>query len=265
MAWAVANLIVRGLTRAHLLKSADGPTLSFLHISTEGRAEQLFMTYNGLDILIHALANEGGLINHLIENTLFIRQESVRAQTAQMLASQIAGKIPARFSTEEYIYCYADMRRHKRLFKNRTEAVQRSETEAIYTTVRPGVRIMVDKDGNYWVRRAIKDYTGEVVSAGRVSTIQNYMISHIWGNTADPYFFTGLWNIVLIPLHCAFILDKPDDHHPEIRNTKELIKAVCWELYHPNDLLGVELVHEPSKTMRAAAQTFIANNQLKFI
>ena len=223
------------------------------------------MAHNGLDILIAALAHDGGLTNHLVGNTLFIHPDKVRQQAAQMQSTRLSGKLPVRFSTEEYVYGYADGRRHKRLFKNRSEAVRCSETENIHTTVRPGIRIMVDKDGNYWVRRAIRDYTGEIVSAGRISTIRNYMISHIWGNTADPCFFTSLWNIALTPLHCSFILDKPDDHHAEILHLKELFKAICWELYHPNGLWGEPLVVEPAAEMRAEARKFIDNKLLKFI
>lgn len=223
------------------------------------------MAHDGLDILIAVLANDGGLIEHLVGNTLFVHPDKVRQQATQMRTARMSGKLPVRFSTEEYVYGYADGRRHKRLFKNRAEAVRRSETEDIYTTVRPGIRITVDKDGNYWVRRAIRDYTGETVSAGRISTIRNYMISHIWGNTADPYFFTSLWNIALTPLHCSFILDKPDEHHPEIRRVKELFKAICWELYRPNDLWGELLVAEPTAEMRDLARAFIDNNLLKFI
>ena len=223
------------------------------------------MSYNGLDILIQALANDGGLVNHLIENTLFVHPDKVRLQAARMLDEARQGKLPVRFSTEEYVYCRADGRRCKRLFGNKTEAVRQSEAGDIYTTVRLGIRVMVDKDGNYWVRRAIRDYTGETVSAGAISTIKNYMISHIWGNTADPFFFTSLWNVALIPLHCSFILDKPDDHHTEIRNTKELFKAICWELYRPNELLHTQLIAEPDERMRRTARGFIDNKLLKFI
>ncbi|MCH5334851.1 MAG: hypothetical protein J1D86_03480 [Alistipes sp.] len=223
------------------------------------------MSYNGLDILIAALSNDGGLTNHLIGNTLFVQPDKVREQAKAMLDLSKDGKLPVRFSTEEYVYCKADMRRHKRLFSNKTEAVRRSESDDIYTTVRPGIRVMVDKDGNYWVRRAIRDYTGHTVSAGAISTIKNYMISHIWANTADPYFFTSLWNIALTPLHCSFILDKPDEHHPEIRNTKELFKAICWQLYRPNELMHTRLVDEPDSQMLRTAQSFIDNKQLIFI
>ena len=223
------------------------------------------MSYNGLDILIQALANDGGLVNHLIENTLFVRPDKVREQARRMLDESRNGKLPVRFSTEEYVYCNADRRRHKRLFRNKTEAVRQSESNDVYTTVRPDIRVVVDKDGNYWVRRAIRDYTDQIVSAGAISTIRNYMISHIWGRTADPFFFTALWNIALTPLHCSFILDKPDEHHPEIRNTKELFKAICWQLYRPNELMHTRLVDEPDSQMLRTAQSFIDNKQLIFI
>lgn len=223
------------------------------------------MLYNGLDILIEALSNDGGLTNHIIENSLFIHPDKVRLQAAQILATSREGKLPVRFSTEEYVYLRPDMRRSRRLFVNRAEAVRQSESGDIFTSVRHGIRIKIDKDGNYWVRRAIRDCTGHTVSSGASSSIKNYMISHIWGKTSDPFFFTSLWNIALTPLHCSFILDKPDDHHSEIRNTKELFRAICWELYSPNSLMQRELVSEPAAEMLQMARRFADNKQLKFI
>jgi len=143
--------------------------------------------------------------------------------------------------------------------------VRISEKEDIYTTVRPGIKILIDKDGNYSVRQQIKAFTGEIVSAGRISTIRNYMISHIWGNTADPYFFSALWNLALTPMHCSFILDKPDSHHEQIKGIKELYKAICCELYRPDKLMGINFVDIPEGRYLHQARNYISNRLLNLI
>lgn len=223
------------------------------------------MKYDGLDLLIKALENNGGIISHIIENTLFFCPNVVTRQANEMLAEIHNGKLPVRFSTSVSVYVTPDGTIHKRLFSNKTEAVRICEAEDIYTTVRPGIKIRVDANGNRWVVRAIKIYAGETVSAGRTSTIKNYMISHIWGNTADPLYFTALWNMALIPMHCAFILDKPDSHHHQIKGIKELYKAICWELYRPDKLMEIDFPDAPELQYRDQAKYYIDNHLLNLI
>lgn len=223
------------------------------------------MSYDGLNVLIKALDNDGGLINHLIENTLFFQPAVVGQQARMMLEQAQNGRLPVRFATSKNTYITADGQTHSRLFANRTEAIRISESENIFTSIRPGICINVDKDGNYCVRQQIKQYTGEIVSAGKISTIRNYMISHIWGNTSDPYFFSALWNIALTPQHCSFILDKPDSHHEQIKQIKELYKAICWELYRPDKLMGIDFEDVPSKENIDKARVFIDNHTLNLI
>ena len=222
-------------------------------------------SYDGLDVLIKALNNDGGLVNHLIENTLFFRPDIVTRQAEELQKNAQSGKLPVRFATGQSVYITSDGRVHPKLFINKQDAVQRSEREDIYTSVRPSIRINVDKDGNYCVRQQIKRYTGEIVSAGKISTIKNYMISHIWGNTADPFFFSALWNLALIPMHCSFILDKPDSHHEQIKSIKELYKAICWELYRPDRLMGVEFTDIPEEQDLSQARHYIDSEILNLI
>ena len=223
------------------------------------------MPYDGLNVLIKALENDGGLESHLIENTLFFRSDIVARQAEEMLTMVHDGKLPVRFATGKSIYITDDGYTHTRLFTNRTEATHICRTDDIYTSIRPGIRIKVDKDGNHWVRHTIKAFKGELVSGGRKSTIKNYMISHIWGNTADPYFFSALWNLALTPMHCSFILDKPDSHHQQIKGIKELYKAICWELYRPDQLMEIEFPEIPERQYLEQARYYIDNCLLNFI
>ena len=72
-----------------------------------------------------------------------------------------------------------------------------------------GLPIIIDYDGNDFVRTAIHRYTGVwVCENNRVNMLRNYVISHIWPDTADPFYFSSLWNVVIIPAHCNDIMDK---------------------------------------------------------
>ena len=219
------------------------------------------MAYDGLDVLCRILKCEGGLVNHMVRSTLFFRPEQVALQAEKMLLyASRAEKLPVRFSSCKSAYKTSN--ESIRTFQNKAEAVRISESEDIYASVRPGIRIRIDRDGNHWVRNAIKEYTGEKVSTGVISTIKNYTISHIWGCTNDPLYFTALWNIALIPLHCSFVLDKQTERTLPI---KALYKAICWELYRPDLLLGINFSEIPAEEYVCQAREFIDSGMLNLI
>ena len=226
------------------------------------------ISYDGLKILIDVLENDGGLVNHLVKNTLFFHPGIVQRQAACMLAAVQRGeRLPVRFSTKDVYYADKGCKGQPLHLSNRSAAAERSKTDNIYTSVRSGVRIEIDWDGNKSVRSVIKGCTGEIVGEGARNTIRNYMISHIWGKTDNPFFFTALWNIALTPQHCSFILDKPDDKYRQISDIKGLFKAICWELYHPNELMKEKdlLKKKPDEQMLEKARCFIGQKQLTFI
>lgn len=88
------------------------------------------------------------------------------------------------------------------------------------------------------------------------------MISHIWGRTDDPFYFTALWNIALIPLHCSFVLDKQTERTFHI---KALYKAICWELYRPDLLPGIDFPEIPAEEYVCQAREFIDNGMLNLV
>ena len=93
------------------------------------------------------------------------------------------------------------------------------------------ITVELDKDGNSEVRRIIRAYTSTSVSIGKNSDLKFGKISHIWGETSNPLFFTSLWNVVIVPAYFNDILDKNDDVDVRIKNVKNLYKAICWKLY----------------------------------
>ena len=42
------------------------------------------MAYDGLEVLIKVLEKDGGLVKHLVENTLFFQPDCVKQQAAEM-------------------------------------------------------------------------------------------------------------------------------------------------------------------------------------
>ena len=102
-----------------------------------------------------------------------------------------------------------------------------------------GLPIIIDYDGNDFVRTAIHRYTGVwVCENNRVNMLRNYVISHIWPDTADPFYFSSLWNVVIIPAHCNDIMDKDPKSHHVVAAIQKLFRAICYLLYNPNKYLA---------------------------
>ncbi len=137
-----------------------------------------------------------------------------------------------------------------------------------------GLPIIIDYDGNDFVRDAIHRYTGVwVCKNNKMNMLRNYKISHIWGRTYDPFYFSSLWNVVIIPAHCNDIMDKDPKSHHVVAAIQNLFRAICYLLYNPNNYLTdienilkqnnpniqIPRVAEPSPADRQKAQTYIDN------
>lgn len=137
-----------------------------------------------------------------------------------------------------------------------------------------GVSIIIDYDGNDFVRTAIHRYTGVwVCENNRVNMLRNYVISHIWPDTADPFYFSSLWNVVIIPAHCNDIMDKDPKSHHVVAAIQKLFRAICYLLYNPNKYLAdienilkqnnlnvqIPRVEIPQSADLKKAQTYIDN------
>ena len=98
--------------------------------------------------------------------------------------------------------------------------------------------VIVDRDGNKNVRDEIKNRTHHIVSEGRSrNTMKNFMITHIWGKTDDPYFFSSMWNFCITPLYAAALTDK-DDSDCFCRQLKNLLKAIAMEIYNLSEKMN---------------------------
>jgi hypothetical protein len=115
---------------------------------------------------------------------------------------------------------------------NKAEAIALTRDNEARLPAYPAFNIKIDNDGNHENRRSIKKYLGQAISTGKNSTVKNYIISHVWGLASHPLFFSSLWNIVLIPAHFNYLMDKDPESHPVVKVVKEAIQRKCVAIYN---------------------------------
>lgn len=229
---------------------------------------------DGLDILINVFSAHGiSLEKHMVENSIFICPDKVKEQIDDLMnllhnldkpnnyIKKGNSKLPVRFSEDSVNVKYLDVagrdlrqQNIKSITKNKN-GNKKCKAQDVYTQIYPGtipsgvvpvspmsnysgLPIIIDYDGNDFVRDAIHRYTGVwLCKNNRVNMLRNYVISHIWPDTADPFYFSSLWNVVIIPAHCNDIMDKDPKSHHVVAAIQNLFRAICYLLYDPNNYL----------------------------
>ena len=188
------------------------------------------MKRNFLDELLVLLGNDPE--KYMIEHSLFFSKDVVDRAFDEMEKNLQAGRpIIVRKSTKkDKVKPYRDVA--GTLYWN--NIYQNNSLDNIV--------VKEDKDGNKEVRRLINKITRTKVSQGATSDILFAKISHIWAETSNPFFFTSLWNIVIVPAYFNDILDKDGSSDPRIDMIIEQFKAVCWDKY---DIQGKLSNYEP--------------------
>lgn len=205
------------------------------------------------------------LIEYMVKSSYFFSVESVdaryntmcdilnnnRAKGEYVLKAEENGFLYCRYSTTKgenspYYDAYETLlNKDYRSSKTKILEYQKVDGNDVYYkfSEKNFVKVKIDNDGNSWVRSLINKVCGYWVSKGKDSTIKNATISHIWGNASNPLYFTSLWNIVIVPTFCNFILDKNEiksENNEEIEDQKYLdiinkvnnaFKAICWKMY----------------------------------
>lgn len=225
---------------------------------------------DGLDILINEFDSHGILLEkHMVENSIFICPDKVKEQMDDLMnllrnldkpnnyIKKGNSKLPVRFSEDAVNVKYLDVtgKDLRPVITKKKDGNKICKAQAVYTQIYPGaipsgvvpvspmadyrgVSIIIDYDGNDFVRTAIHRYAGVwVCENNRVNMLRNYVISHIWPYTADPFYFSSLWNVVIIPAHCNDIMDKDPKLHPIVASIQNLFRAICYLLYKPNNYL----------------------------
>lgn len=217
--------------------------------------------------LLRLFENEGHFIVHFAKNVLFFKPDVVKKQTQDLFCNiSKHEKIPVRYSRRFNDLYSVDFNivNDNAFIKSKEEAISLSINYPVLHKETQTL-ILVDKDGNRSVRDTIRKYTGNIVSQGSGNNIVNYTISHVWARTENPYYFTSLWNICLVPEYLSFILDKPDNNGI-IMAVKDLIKSICIRLYNPNALMNNKIqIEKTDQTSKELAQILIDNNMIEFV
>lgn len=261
---------------------------------------------DGLDILIDVFSSHGiSLEKHMVENSIFICPDKVKIQMDDLMnllrnlgksnsyIKKGNSKLPVRFSEDAVNVKYLDVsgKDLRPVITTAKIGNKKCKKQDVYTQIYPGaipsgvvpvspmsnycgLPIIIDYDGNDFVRTAIHRYTGVwVCENNRVNMLRNYVISHIWPDTADPFYFSSLWNVVIIPAHCNDIMDKDPKSHHVVAAIQNLFRAICYLLYEPNNYLTdienilkqsnpniqISRVEIPASADLQKAQTYIDN------
>ena len=197
---------------------------------------------DGMDDLLKFMKDEDVFIRHVIESSYFFEPDMVKGQNIEPKSPEEPWK--ARLTTDLLIIDKDDLEKLEE-WKKKKEGEQ---PICCYTFDGKDYDVLVDPDGNSFVRQLINDYTAVVVSNGKNSLIQNTIISHVWGRAYDPRYFTSLWNIVLIPAWANSLMDKDDAPKGTLASRlRATIMTLCRKMYcgktgnnevvHPEDCL----------------------------
>lgn len=230
---------------------------------------------DALDILIKTLNSNGmSLENHMVENSLFICPDKVKEQMDDLknLLGNLGksnsyikkgnSKLPVRYSaslkkTKNIFVDYYDVYGNPLVVHDCRQGYAMTSKNDVFTKITDksssvavvydykGITIVIDPNNNNFVHTAISKYTGVKIGRGESNTIRNYIVSHIWAKTYDPFYFSSLWNVVIIPNHCNFLMDKPgaSSIHKSsatrmtAHSVQNLFRAICYLLYDPNNYL----------------------------
>ena len=89
--------------------------------------------------------------------------------------------------------------------------------------------VKIDPSNNTQPTKLLEDLT-EYTKKGKTANLINYQVSHIFGNTKNPYTFCSPWNIAFIPK----ILDPFTGHESKGELTNKittLYKNIIWDKY----------------------------------
>jgi hypothetical protein len=188
---------------------------------------------DGIDQLVSLYENPDDFVKAFLESTLFIPPEIVQQRNQEIIeAYKTGGKFPIRYSPSH----------HEALgVRNKAEAITSTRSNEARLPAYPSFNIKIDNDGNHENRRSIKRYLGQTISTGKNSTVKNYIVSHVWGLASHPLFFSSLWNIVLIPAHFNYLMDKDPESHPVVKTVKESIQRKCISIYRFYEQLAPEI------------------------
>ncbi|SHK64133.1 hypothetical protein [Xylanibacter ruminicola] len=171
---------------------------------------------DGMDSLLEAFDyGEKDIIKLAIESSFFFDKDMVEHRLCE-IANKISNNepLPARKSKkfdkeQDNIWYYCEDDKHI-------------------------CKIERDGNGNALVCQMINYYTGyNLGSVLKKKPFKNFIISHLWGGAVNPFYFTNLWNIVLVPAWANHLLDKDiDDEDSLASKLKATFMCICSKYYN---------------------------------
>lgn len=187
---------------------------------------------DGLVPLIEELGVDK-FVRLVMSNCYFFSKDLVRNRHDKIVNKYISQEaIPGRYSTSRKHY-------GKKISRKKQEVLFRDKTCGEILTE-------IDGNGNSTIDSLLWELTGYSLKRNgkRQRDFVNYTISHIWGNAIHPFFFSNLWNIVLVPSFANNILDKPSSNNGEYNLGSKLLntlKAIIYEYNHLSSLSWDEI------------------------
>lgn len=223
---------------------------------------------NGTQQLIDSFfkGNEEAFIEHFVKSCFFLPKKVVEKRANEILTDiNNSTKINVRFGKTYLNEFEAEPKRNALKKKSKSEIKKIAQNESLF--FKDGkVKVLIDGTGNQTVVAAIEKGTGYIINSNS-SDFKNYTLSHIWANTThNPYYFSSLWNIVIIPNYLNYIMDKPQSQDKINETIQELMKAICIELYNPNTLMKNKIqVPTPKAKFIELAKKAIRENWITFL
>ena len=145
--------------------------------------------------------------------------------------------IPSRWSTNETVYTAVR-------FTDPTEREFQCGTYCQKVLIDGGTKGQRKRHENYHVDQLIVQRTGYTLK-GNNPSLQNYIISHIWGNAIDPRYYTNLWNIAIVPAWANFLLDKNAPKGSVSSKFKATMMCISKNLYEMDKFVWGKLKMAP--------------------
>jgi hypothetical protein len=223
---------------------------------------------NGTKQLIDSLfkGNEDAFIEHFVKSCLFLPKKVVEKRANEILTDISNNiKVSVRFGKKYLSEFEAEPKRNALRKKSKSEIKKIAENETLLFKDEK-VKVLIDGTGNQTVVAAIEKGTGYIINSNS-SDLKNFTLSHIWESTThNPYYFSSLWNIVIIPNYLNYIMDKPQSQDKINETIQELMKAICIELYNPNTLMQNKIqVPTPKEKFSELAKKAIHENWITFL
>lgn len=222
---------------------------------------------NGTQKLISLFKDEDSFIQHFIKSCYFIEKDGVEKRAVNMFDDLDNGKqLPVRFTFRLKGKFQAEGKRFSNKNKNDIRKLVKDNNFEFIDKENGNIPVFIDGTGNQSLVQEIGVATNYLISTANCDFI-NYTISHIWEKTTyNPYFFSSLWNVAIIPCYLNYIMDKPRKQDEINEKIQGIMKAICIELYNPDQLMKNRIkLDKPKEEYVNYAKKAIKENWIKYL